>query len=349
MVKKLLADHPDSPKLLCILGDIKQDPKIWEKAWNVSGNRYARAMRSLGNYYFKNQIYRESVEAFQKALSINSLFENTWFSLGCAAMQIEDWEESQRAFMRCIMLNSVNGEAWNNLAAIHLRMKRKQDAFRCFREAIKEKYDNWKIWENYLLLSLDLGEFSEAIRAYDRLLDIKWTSGKTAPDTELLKVLVDGSRHLVDTLKQDLSVKNQSQIKFSLESSLESLLKKVVSIHSLNAECWDIFSDHQSLLKKHESVINGRISAYRAVQQSIIGETAADDLESFKKLANYALKLAREYYTQYASGISQDGLFQAKLILRNLIKKTKDSFEEEPLHIEMRDLLDEIRTIAGFK
>ncbi|KAG5455719.1 MAG: hypothetical protein BJ554DRAFT_4770, partial [Olpidium bornovanus] len=71
LVLELLEKDPDSPKLICILADIRRDPDLYEKAWRVSGNRYARAMRTLGNLLFHNNQFRKSVEALDKALAIN--------------------------------------------------------------------------------------------------------------------------------------------------------------------------------------------------------------------------------------------------------------------------------------
>ena len=46
-----------TPRLWCSLGDATGNPEHYEKAWELSGERYARAMRSLG-------------PPFQKALAL---------------------------------------------------------------------------------------------------------------------------------------------------------------------------------------------------------------------------------------------------------------------------------------
>ena len=97
----------------------------------MSGHRYARAMRSLAGWHYTNNNFLKSMECYQKALAINALFENSWFALGCAAMQVKDWEEGQRAFTRCVMLEAANGEAWNNLAAIYINTDRKYVLLGC--------------------------------------------------------------------------------------------------------------------------------------------------------------------------------------------------------------------------
>ncbi len=39
----------DAPRLLCILGDLEDEPGHYERAWTVSKGRYARAQRSAGH------------------------------------------------------------------------------------------------------------------------------------------------------------------------------------------------------------------------------------------------------------------------------------------------------------
>jgi hypothetical protein len=48
LVLKLLDREPRNPRLLCLLGDIRTEPSLYEDAWEASNGRYSRAMRSLG-------------------------------------------------------------------------------------------------------------------------------------------------------------------------------------------------------------------------------------------------------------------------------------------------------------
>jgi tetratricopeptide (TPR) repeat protein len=100
VVVELLVKTPDSPKLLCILGDLRSDHTLYEQAWEKSGFRFARAMRSLGTYYFKQKDFEKCIESYENALAINPLFVNSWFVCGCAAMQIEKWEVAVKSFAR---------------------------------------------------------------------------------------------------------------------------------------------------------------------------------------------------------------------------------------------------------
>jgi tetratricopeptide (TPR) repeat protein len=104
LLTDLLKHTPDSPKLICLLADVRKDPKLYELAWEKSGNRFARAMRSLGAYYFDSKKWDLSVQCYSKALAINPMFENSWFVMGCAALRIDDFAAALSAFTRSVQL-----------------------------------------------------------------------------------------------------------------------------------------------------------------------------------------------------------------------------------------------------
>ena len=127
LVEERMAVTPNDALLHCYLGDIDNEnaEEHYQRAWELSNHRSARAMKSLGHRAYSNGDYEQAVEYLDKALSINTMFSREWYMLGCAAMQIEDWPRAQEAFLRCVQLESGDGEAWNNLAAVHLQLKRK--------------------------------------------------------------------------------------------------------------------------------------------------------------------------------------------------------------------------------
>lgn len=344
IVTGLLEKTPDSPKLLCILGDLRQDPALWQRAWDVSGSRYARAMRTLGSWHYRRQDYPLAIECYEHALSINALFESTWFTLGCAAMQVDNWPVAQRAFLRCVEIEPGNGEAWNNLAAIHIKCSRKLDAFRCLREGLKEQYDNWKMWENFLFLSLDLGEFGESLCAVDRLLETNWGKQRERIDVGAVRVLCEGVLGLVAQLNKELHGDATSGVESNIEGAdctddgtlatttthfrivdrVEHLLDRIIAeFDSTNPELFDIAARFHTARNHHKRALDARLAAYRTVSQSAVGEEALSDAEAFEQLAAVAMALVEAYEVAQREGVVADGPFQSRLLLRNLVKKTK--------------------------
>ena len=311
-----VADAPHS-RLYCILGDLKNDEQYYWKAWEVSDHHNARAMRSLGALYFKKQQLTESMECYEKAFAINALFENAWFTYGCVAMHLENWEKARMAFSKCVQLEQANGEAWNNLAAINIRLGNKKDAFRSLKEGLKEKYDSWKMWENLLFIALDLCEFSEGMQALDRLLDLEWKK-KDSVDIEAVIALTRG------TLSQ--ASENQN-------SRLEEVLTRAAEMHVSLTGLWKCFFLFYKINTNLPKQIYALESAYRAAD---IDSNIIYDKDTFEELAGVAVDLARAY-------IEQDEQYKARLIVRKLMKRSNEYFENEKLYGMLEEVLELVK------
>ncbi|KAL1983689.1 hypothetical protein VTN96DRAFT_10118 [Rasamsonia emersonii] len=114
----------DAPRLFCILGDIDQDASMYERAWEVSNQRYARAQRSLARLYMsaKPPELEKAEDAYRKSLKINPLNHGAWFALGCVQLNLERWDDAVESFTRTVQLEDSDAEAWSNLAAALLRV-----------------------------------------------------------------------------------------------------------------------------------------------------------------------------------------------------------------------------------
>ncbi|KAF2456225.1 hypothetical protein BDY21DRAFT_364941 [Lineolata rhizophorae] len=113
---------PDAPRLFCILGDLDRAPAMYERAWAVSGGRYARAQRSLGRLRFAERDFAAAAAAYAKSLAVNQTNGAAWFALGCALLEMGAWGRAAEAFGRCVQLDDGDAEAWSNLGTALLRM-----------------------------------------------------------------------------------------------------------------------------------------------------------------------------------------------------------------------------------
>ncbi|KAL6871258.1 hypothetical protein J3F83DRAFT_734801 [Trichoderma novae-zelandiae] len=113
---------PNAARLWCILGDLENDPAHYERAWEISKQRYARAQRSLGEYYLGQKDLLQALEAYKKATSVNRLSPDMWGRLGDISLRLGNFEDAAEAYSRSISsANDTEGgegaRTWSNLGS----------------------------------------------------------------------------------------------------------------------------------------------------------------------------------------------------------------------------------------
>ena len=108
---------PHAPRLWCILGDLDQDPECWQRAWDISKSRYARAQRTLGEYYNRQGDLARAREAYMKATVVNRQNGETWSRLGDIDLRVGHWDGAIIAFQQSIMIDDSDAKTYSNLGS----------------------------------------------------------------------------------------------------------------------------------------------------------------------------------------------------------------------------------------
>lgn len=221
---------PHSPRLWCILGDLDQDPTCWQRAWEISKNRYARAQRTLGDYYARQGGLESAREAYMKATVVNRQNNDTWSRLGDIDLAVGNWDGAIIAFQQSIMIDDTDAKTYSNLgsallskhsemlslqkiAAQDVEVEGDEDdevafsptssepspkeilrqALIAYKRGAAIAHDNWKIWDNVITIAgrMSPPSFPEILMGMRAVLRIRAPAiGENAIDVDILRTLI---------------------------------------------------------------------------------------------------------------------------------------------------------------
>lgn len=373
----------DAPRLWCILGDIDKDPKFYEKAWEVSNQRYARAQRSLGRFYYVQKDFAKASLSYSKALKVKQIDHQTWFALGCCLLELSQFKRAVEAFGRAVQLDDQDAEAWSNLAAALLNLdpneatpdrptepitlplsdeeegmskeKRKnpqknvRDALRALKQAARLKSNDYRIWSNLLTVSASLEppSWSDVLTAQSHIIDVRGnTEGESCVDVKILSALVS---HIVSKNPQGYDPE-----KPGLSRILVRVLdEKVVPLITGNAELWHLVGKLYLWRNKPSKALEAEEKAWRTVTQKPGWEIGTEKdwnvvVQETQNLVKSYEELGQKEKTEgMAAGsgelVEKQWKFKARSAIRGIVGRGKASWEDTEGWNKLQNLLDELR------
>ncbi|KRX56657.1 Tetratricopeptide repeat protein 27 [Trichinella sp. T9] len=276
-----------SPALLCYLADITEEADGYVKAWELSGERYARAQFSLAKLYFKKQLYEETIEACQKAVTVQPLDFSIWYLLGYVSLQLKKFSTALHAYGHCVRIEPDMAEAWNNFAVAALELREEDRAYKILKEALRCNYENQKIWKNFTLVCVRVGRVMDAVEGIHRLIDM----GVAIDDMEILSTLVKMCNDEDLKMKFDVSFRRKLCELFGRLTSQQSNCPKLWRLYSelYNPDHVDFDCDLEKYCRLCERAFYCR---KRQFELKMEFSAAAEVLEYAVDLANSKLLLA---------------------------------------------------------
>jgi tetratricopeptide (TPR) repeat protein len=359
----------EAPRFYCILGDLDDDLSKYEKAWEVSGKRYARAQRTLGQRYISQRNYEKAVEAYELAIKCNALNHPAWFALGCAYLELLQFKNAVEAFSRCVQLDESDAEAWSNMGAslLHLRPKTKtpeeeaiegkvtshprSDALKAFKRAATLKHDNYRIWVNVLVVAASTTppSYSDIVTAQRRICEIRGaTDGEKCVDDEVLDALI---KHLVQSKPDsglDLSAPGLPRM------TNELVEKHIKPLITFSPKLWAVLATLYMHSGRPTSALECHEKAWRAVTSQPKWED--QDEKVWDAVAQQTIDLVDAYETLgprertegLAAGsgelVAKDWKFKARSAIRSVMGKGKEAWEDSKSWELLTERMEELKS-----
>lgn len=325
----------DAPRLFCILGDIDKDEKMYERAWEVSNQRYSRAQRSLARHYLTltPPALEKAEEAYNKSLQINRLNHGSWFAYGCVQLELQKWQDAAASFTRCVQLDDTDGEAYSNLAAAIMRQpepepttevttdettgeeikleadpyKRKREALAALQRAAQLKNTDARIWDNVLTVAASIPPpstpFRDVITAQKKVIEILGTKkGEKCIDGPILAMLVDFLITAFDY--ESLYIQSDSGPIFrsgTVPGQILSLIDDgVVPLITHSSSLWLLVSRVEMFRNRPSRALEVQEKAWRAaVAACAQGAFQMGDQKPWSEVVRATEKLVRDGYARY--------------------------------------------------
>ncbi|KAF2639501.1 TPR-like protein [Massarina eburnea CBS 473.64] len=361
----------EAPRLYCILGDIDKDLTMYEKAWEVSGNRYARAQRSLGQNYFFAHEYEKAAKSYELSLKLNPLNQPARFALGCAYLELQRFKDAVEAFSRCVQLDDQDAESWSNLAAalLHLRPKTvtaededgeertvsgrvtshpRTDALKAFKRAAELKHDSYRIWNNVLAVAASTNppSWHDVITSQRRICEIRGkTDGEACIDAEVISLLV---RHIVQS-DEPFDITKPGSLPRFVNELIEKHIKPLITF---SPQLWSTLATLYMHTDRPSSALECHEKAWRAVtaqpnweaktekEWDVVVRQTIDLVDAYETLG------PRERTEGLAAGsgelVAKDWKFKARSALRSIMGKGKEGWEDTSGWESLKERLGEL-------
>lgn len=350
IILQRIATHPEDARAISILGDIRQDPEMWLKSWEIG--RYPKAKSALSRYYYNppkdsglERNIPEAIKHMHDCLRVNPLNFENWFFYGCLGLESAQFELSAEAFTRCVGLDDDNAHALSNLATSFIQLKQMKQAYNALKKAVSISSDkpSWKILENFLLVSVRLNEWNDVLMASRELIDVKVKANRSegSVDIPVIEQLVEILVH------SEYPASEGQRLSHFQASCVDFVCNMLPSVINSSGRLWRIISRVELWRKKPWAALECYEKAYRALSQST-------DLETDEAVWNEAVDACADLVAAYESLgelegkhgagdlVCKDWKYKARTSVRSLMSKGKDTWEESSGWERLQDLKEEI-------
>ncbi|SCU96241.1 LAME_0F15478g1_1 [Lachancea meyersii CBS 8951] len=329
-----IEENPNDARALSILGDIRQDPNLWLKSWEIG--KHVNAKNSLARYYYNpptsSGLKKDTAACLKhlnESLRLYPLAFDTWYFYGCVALECGQMDIAAEAFTRCVSLDATHSISWSNLSAAFMEQGKLKEAHSCLSKAISsDSPNNWRIWDNYMLVSMKLNLWPDVLMACRKLVEVrKDKMGEFSIDMPVVEKLVE----LLVT--SDFPVDESQRLTHFQSSCMEFICDTLPSVVTTNSKCWKQVAKVEMWRKKPWASLECYEKEYRAMSHN-------PDLEFDERVWNDTVEACDDLIAAYeslgemegkhgpGSLVCKDWKYKARSTIKSLMSRGRNNWQD---------------------
>ncbi|KAH7171454.1 hypothetical protein EDB81DRAFT_678578 [Dactylonectria macrodidyma] len=349
----------DAPRLLCILGDLENEPAHYERAWELSKHRFARAQRSLAEHYLQTKDLEKAHDAYTKATAVNRLSPDMWSRLGDISLrlgralwslyvEVTSQEKQQQAAKPEPLAvaddeedDGINGSVAAKKGPLRDPATLLAQALAAYKKGASIAHSNWRIWDNVLTLAARMHPpaVAEMVLALRHIIIIR--QSEDALDIDVLAALLQDvvlskDKPAGDGIYEPPRGSHERLVARIIEEDVVPLITK-------RSELWALVSRLRGWRRDHVGAIEAAERAWRAAIGSAgsrllpgAAATAADEARDWTADAGAwavvvertdALVSVLETWGPEVDTIGPKWKGKARLAVRSVMNKGRETWE----------------------
>ncbi|CEP62416.1 tetratricopeptide repeat-containing protein EMW1 LALA0_S05e05160g [Lachancea lanzarotensis] len=331
---KNIEENPNDARALSILGDIRQDPDLWTKSWEIG--KHVNAKNSLAKHYYNppssSGLTKDPIACIKHlndSLRLYPLSFETWYFYGCVGLECGKMDLAAEAFTRCVSLDATHSISWSNLSAAFIEQGKLKEAHSCLSKAVSsDSPNNWRIWENFMLVSIKLNMWPDVLLACRKLVDIRKDKvGEFSIDMPVVEKLVE----LLVT--SDFPANTSQRLTHFQTSCMEFICDTLPTVVTTSSECWKQVAKVEMWRKRPWASLECYEKEYRAMSHN-------PDLEFDEKVWNATVETCDDLVSAYeslgemegkhgpGSAVCGDWKYKARSVIKSLMSRGRSSWED---------------------
>jgi tetratricopeptide (TPR) repeat protein len=154
------------------LGQLDRSVEAYEKAITIEPD-YAEAFYNMGNALRQQVKLDEAIGAYEKATAFKSNYAEAYHNMGTALQDLGKLDEAIAAYKKAIGIKPDYAEVLYNMGNAFRQQGKRDEAIVAYSKAIAMKPDYAEAYHNMGATHNEQGNMEEAVEAYKKAIDIK--------------------------------------------------------------------------------------------------------------------------------------------------------------------------------